>query len=229
MEGTLNAPVSRFAYHPEGRRIKYVSRYVPKRTQVNSLSGVVQEEVPVVKDFPDVFPEELPGMPPDRDIDFLNEIFPSTGPISKRPYMMPAKDLEEIKKQIKELLDKGYICPSSSPWGSPVLLVEKKDGSLRMVVDYRGLNEVTIKNKYPLPMINDMFDRLQVAKVFSKIDLQSGYHQLKIREQDIPKTAFTTRYGLYEYTVMSFALPNAPAYFMNLMNKVFMECLDKFS
>ena len=141
---------------------------------------------------------------------------------------MPAKDLVETKKQIKELLDKGYIPPSSSPWGSPVLLVEKKDGSLRMVVDYRGLNEVTIKNKYSLSMINDLFDRLQGAKVFSKIDLRSGYHQLKIREQDIPKTAFTTRYGLYEYTVMSFGLTNAPAYFMNMMNKVFMEFLDKF-
>ena len=125
-------------------------------------------------------------------------------------------------------MDKGYIRPSSSPWGSPVLLVEKKDGSLRMVVDYRGLNEVTIKNKYPLPMINVLFDRLQGAKVFSKIDLRSGYHQLKIREQDIPNTAFTTRYGLYEYTVMSFGLTKAPAYFMNLMNKVFMEFLDKF-
>ena len=109
-----------------------------------------------------------------------------------------------------------------------MLLAEKMDGSLRMVVDYRGLNEVTIKNKYPLPMINDLFDQLQGAKVFSKIDLRSGYHQLKIREQDIPKTAFTTRYGLYEYTVMSFGLTNAPAYFMNMMNKVFMEFLDKF-
>ena len=109
-----------------------------------------------------------------------------------------------------------------------MLLVEKKDGSLRMVVDYRGLNEVTIKNKYPLPMINDLFDQLQGAKVFSKIDLRSGYHQLKIREQNIPKTAFTTRYGLYEYTVMSFGLTNAPAYFMNMMNKVLMEFLDKF-
>ena len=171
-----------FLTTPEGRRIKYVSRHVPKRPQVNSLSGVVQEEVPVVKDFPDVFPKELPGMPPDRDIEFLIELLLGTGPISKTPYRMPTKDLEEIKKQIKELLDKGYIRPSSSPWGSPVLLVEKKDGSLRMVVDYRGLNEVTIKNKYPLSMINDLFDQLQGAKVFSKIDLRSGYHQLKIRE-----------------------------------------------
>ena len=141
---------------------------------------------------------------------------------------MPANDLEEIKKQIKELLEKGYIRPSSSPWGAPVLLVEKKDGSLRMVVDYHALNEVTIKNKYPLPMINDLFDQLQGAKVFSKIDLRSGYHQLKIREQDIPKTAFTTRDGLYEYTVMSFRLTNALAYFISMMNNVFMEFLDKF-
>ena len=182
----------------------------------------------MVKDYPDVFPEELLGMPPDRDIEFLIELLPGTGPISKRPYRMPAKDLEEIKKQIKELLDKCYIRPSSSPWGSPVLLVEKKDGSLRMVVDYRGWNEVTIKNKYPLPMINDLCDQLQGAKVFSKIDLRSGYHQLKIGEQDIPKTTFTTRYGLYKYTVMAFGLTNTPAYFMNMMNKVFMEFLDKF-
>ena len=144
---------------------------------MNSLSGVVQEEVPVVKDYPDVFPEELPGMPPDRDnIEFLIELLPGTGPISKRPYRMPANVLEEIKKQIKELLEKGYIRRSPSPWGALVLLVEKKDKSLRMVVDYRALNEVTIKNKYPLPMINDLFDQLQGAKVFSKIDLRSGYH-----------------------------------------------------
>ena len=108
------------------------------------------------------------------------------------------------------------------------MFVEKKDGTLRMCVDYRSLNEVTIKNKYPLPMINDLFDQLEGATVFSKIDLRSGYHQLKIHEQDIPKTAFTTRYGLYEYTVMSFGLTNAPAYFMNMMNKVFIEFLDKF-
>src|SRR3954471_16779700 len=167
-------------------------------------------------------------MPPDRDIEFLIELLPSTGPISKRPYRMPANDLEEIEKQIKELLEKGYIRPSSSPWGAPVLLVEKKDGTLRMVVDYRALNEVTIKNKYPLSMINDLFDQLQGAKVFSKIDLRSGYHQLKIREKDIPNTTFTMRYGLYEYIVMSFGPTNAPAYFMSMMNKVFMEYLDKF-
>ena len=126
-----------------------------------------------MKDYWDVFPKELPRMPLDRDIEFLIKLLPGTGTISKRPYRMPAKDLEEIKKHIKELLDKGYIRPSSSPWGSPVLLVEKKDGSFKMVVDYRALNEVTIKNKYPLPMINDLFDQLQGAKIFSKIDLRS--------------------------------------------------------
>jgi hypothetical protein len=126
------------------------------------------------------------------------------------------------------MLSKGLICPSASPWGSPVLFVDKRDGTIRLCVDYRKLNEVTIKNKYPLPKIEDLFDQLNGAKVFSKIDLHTGYHQLKVRESDIPKTAFTTRYGLFEYTVMSFGLTNAPAYFMNLMNKVFMKFLDKF-
>ena len=128
-----------------------------------------------MKDYPDVFLEELLGMPLERDIEFLVELLPGTGPISKRPNRMPANDLEEIKKQIKELLEKGYIRRSSSPWGAPVLLVEKKDGSLKMVVDYWALNEVTIKNKYPLPMIHDFFDQLQGAKVFLKIDPRSGY------------------------------------------------------
>ncbi|MCL1462451.1 reverse transcriptase family protein, partial [Klebsiella pneumoniae] len=129
---------------------------------------------------------------------------------------------------LEELKEKGYIRPSTSPWGAPVIFVEKKDKTKRMCVDYRALNEVTIKNKYPLPRIDDLFDQLKGATVFSKIDLRSGYHQLRIREEDIPKTAFTTRYGLYEFTVMSFGLTNAPAFFMNLMNKVFMEYLDKF-
>jgi hypothetical protein len=126
------------------------------------------------------------------------------------------------------MLSKGLIRPSASPWGSPVLFVDKRDGTIRLCVDYRKLNEVTIKTKYPLPKIEDLFDQLNGAKVFSKIDLRTGYHHLKVRESDIPKTAFTTRYGLFEYIVMSFGLTNAPAYFMNLMNKVFMKFLDKF-
>jgi hypothetical protein len=131
---------------------------------------------------------------------------------------MPPKELAELKNQLQELLDKGYIRPSSSPWGSPVLFVKKNDGSLQMCVDYRPLNAVTIKNKYPLPRIDVLFDQLASANVFSKIDLQSGYHQIKIRASDIPKTAFSTRYGLYEFLVMSFGLTNAPTYFMYLMN-----------
>ena len=133
-----------------------------------------------------------------------------------------------MKKQIQELEEKGYIRPSTSPWGAPVLFVKKKDGSMHMCVDYRALNAATIKNKYPLPRINDLFEQLKGARVFSKIDLRSGYHQLKIRPQDVPKTAFVTRYGLDEFLVMSFGLTNAPSYFMYLMNNVFMDCLDKF-
>jgi hypothetical protein len=135
---------------------------------------------------------------------------------------MPVNELVELRKQIAKLQSKGSIRPSSSPWGAPVLSVEKKDGTQRMCVDYRLLNEDTIKNKYPLPRIEDLFDQMKGASVFSKIDLRSGYHQLKIRESDIPKTAFCTRYGLFEYTVMSFGLTNAPTHFMYLMNKVFM-------
>ena len=141
---------------------------------------------------------------------------------------MPPNELAELKVQLQDLLDKGLIQPSSSPWGCPALFVKKKDKSLRMCVDYRPLNAVTIKNKYPLPRIDILFDQLAKAKVFSKIDLRSGYHQIKIRPEDIPKTAFSTRYGLYEYLVMSFGLTNAPAYFMYLMNSVFMPELDKF-
>src|SRR6187399_2672079 len=147
---------------------------------------------------------------------------------SIKPYRMGTEELAELKKQLEEQMRKGFIRPSASPWGSPILFVAKRDDTIRLCIDYRSLNEVTIKNKYPLPKIEDLFDQLSGAKVFSKIDLRSGYYQLKIRPQDIPKTSFVTRYGLYECTVMSFGLTNAPAYFMYLMNKVFMEYLDKF-
>jgi hypothetical protein len=195
---------------------------------VNQLDEEASNQNRVVDEFSDVFPDELSSMPPDRDIEFIIELLPRTAPIAKRPYRMGVDELEELKKHIKELLNKGFILPSSSPWGAPVIFVDKKDGTQRMCVDYRSLNEVTIKNKYPLPRIDDLFDQLRGACVFSNIDLRSGYYQLKIRNSDIPKTAFTTRYSLYEYTVMSFGLTNTPAYFMYLMNKVFMEYLDKF-
>jgi hypothetical protein len=167
-------------------------------------------------------------MPPERAIEFKIELQPGTTPISKAPYKMSPMELKELKIQLQGLLDKGYICPSISPWGSSTLFVEKKDKEMRLCVDYRPLNAVTIKNKYPLPRIDILFDQLAGAQVFSKIDLHSGYHQIKIRAEDIPKTAFTTRYGLFEYLVTSFGLTNAPAPFMYLMNSVFMPKLDKF-
>jgi hypothetical protein len=128
-------------------------------------------DVGTVSEFPDVFPEELPGMPPDREIEFVIELVPGTALIFKRPYRMAANQLAELKEQLQELLDKGYIRPSASPWGAPIIFVPKKDGTQRMCVDYRSLNEVTIKNKYPLPRIDDLFDQLKGACVFSKIDL----------------------------------------------------------
>ncbi|KAL5549690.1 hypothetical protein UlMin_004921 [Ulmus minor] len=186
------------------------------------------EDVLVVKDYLEVFPEDLLGLPPDREIEFEIELLPGSQPISKAPYRMAPAELQELKKQLQELLDKGFIRPSYSPWGAPVLFVKKKDGTMRMCIDYRELNKVTIKNKYPLPRIDDLFDQLQGAAIFSKIDLRSGYHQLSVREKDIPKTAFRTRYGHYEFLVMPFGLTNAPAAFMDLMNRVFRNYLDKF-
>ena len=179
----------------------------------------------VVFEFPDVFPDDLPGMLPERDIEFSFDLLPGTAPIAKRPYRMAPIEHEEAKKTIDELLAKGYIRRSFSPWSFPLLLVDKNDGSKRMCVDYRELNAVTIKNKHPLPCIEDLFDLLRGDLVFSKIDLRSGYFQLRIRPEDISKTAFTYKYGLYEYTVMSFGLTNALAFFMHLMNMVFMDYL----
>ena len=141
--------------------------------------------------------------------------------------MAPAK-LRELKAQLQELLDKGFIRPSVSPWGAPMLFVKKKDGGMRLCIDYRELNRVTVRNKYPLPRIEDLFDQLQKAQVFSKIDLRSGYHQLKIKIADVPKTTFRIRYGHYEFLVIPFGLTNVPAAFMDLMNRVFRPFLDKF-
>jgi hypothetical protein len=135
-------------------------------------------------------------MPPDHEIEFVIELVPGTTPIFKRPYRIAANQLAELKEQLQELQDKGYICPNASPWGAPIIFVPQKDGTQRMCVGYHSLNEVTIKNKYLLPRINDLFDQLKGACVFLKIDLRSGYHQLKIRASDIPKTTFITRYGL---------------------------------
>ncbi|KAM1370587.1 hypothetical protein ACFX2F_041029 [Malus domestica] len=195
---------------------------------LNDVVPTSIEEVGVVRHYPDVFPDDLPGLPPDREVEFSIDLLPGTDPISLTPYRMAPAELRELKIQLQELLDKGFIQPSSSPWGAPVLFVRKKDGTLRLCIDYRQLNRVTIKNRYPLPRIDDLFDQLKGACVFSKIDLRSGYYQLKIKEEDVPKTAFRTRYGHYEFRVMPFGLTNAPAAFIRLMNEVFQQYLDKF-
>ncbi|KAH0660902.1 hypothetical protein KY289_029650 [Solanum tuberosum] len=193
-----------------------------------SREGSSVDSVPVVREFADVFPTDLPGLPPDRDIDFAIDLEPDTRPISIPPYRMAPAELRELSAQLEDLLGKGFIRPSVSPWGAPVLFVKKKDGTMRMCIDYRQLNKVTVKNRYPMPRIDDLFDQLQGAAMFSKIDLRSGYHQLRIRAADIPKTSFRTRYGHYEFLVMSFGLTNAPAAFMDLMTCVFRPYLDLF-
>jgi hypothetical protein len=159
------------------------------------IFSLAAKGISMVEEFMDVFPEELPGMPPEREVEFYINLLPGTTPIAKRPYHMAPTELAELKLQIAELQQKRFIRPSSSPWGALVLFVTKKDGSMRMCINYRSLNEVTIKNKYLLPRINDLFDRLQGAKYFSKVDLRSGYHQLRIKDADIQKTTFVTRYG----------------------------------
>ncbi|WVZ81646.1 hypothetical protein U9M48_029000 [Paspalum notatum var. saurae] len=186
---------------------KILKVHIPEQKHIEATVNATElqeiKKIPVVYEFPNVFPEELPGLPPDRDVEFKIDLVLGTAPVSRRPYRMAPDELKELKTQLQEQLDKGFICPSSSPWGCPALFVEKKDQcGKRVCVDYRPLNAVTLAG----------------AKVFSKIDLRSGYYQIKIGEKDIPKTAFSTRYGLYEYPVMSFVLTNAPAFFM----------LDKF-
>ena len=176
----------------------------------------------------EIFLEDLPGLPPDRKIEFVIELVLRTTPISKAPYRMALTKLKELKTQLQELLDKKFIRPSYSPWGAPILFVKKKDETMLMCIDYRELNKVIIKNKYPLLRIDDLFDQLQGSVMFSKIDLRSGYHQLKIREEDVPKTAFQTQYSHYEFLVIPFGLTNAPAEFMDIMNRVFKDYLDKF-
>jgi hypothetical protein len=219
---------------PDGKELEFVAepvvtaKGIANHMKVNQLDASQGLEVPVVNEFPDVFPKELSGMPPDRDIEFVIELKSGTALIYKAPFRMTNPELAELKEHIKELLGKGFIHPSPSPWGAPVIFVPKKDGTQRLCVDYHALNEITVKNKYSLPRIDDLFDQLHGVCVFSKIDIRSGYHQLKVRECNIPKIAFVLRYDLYEFTVMSFGLTDAPAYFMYMMIKVFMEYMDKF-
>jgi hypothetical protein len=171
---------------PDGKELEFVAesvvtaKGVANHAKVNQLDASQGSEVPVVSEFPDVFPKELPGMPPDRDIEFVIELMPGTALIYKSPYRMATLELAELKEHIKELLGKGFVCPRSSLWGAPMIFVPEKDGTQRLCMDYRALNEVTVKNKYPLPTIDNLFDQLYGECVFSKYDLRSGYHQLKI-------------------------------------------------
>ena len=179
-------------------------------------------------EYVDVFLDELPGLPPQRVVDFDIELHPGTSPISMTPHRMTPVELRELRVQLQELLDKGFIRPSTSPWGALVLFAKKKDKTLRLCIDYRQLNRVTIKNRYSLPRIDDLFDQLRGAQVYSKIDLRTGYHHQRVRETYIPKIAFRTRYGHFEFTVMPFGLTNAPAALMDLMHRVFQPYLNQF-
>ncbi|GJU58504.1 putative reverse transcriptase domain-containing protein [Tanacetum coccineum] len=176
-------------------------RYISRRCQV-FVAQVMEkksdekrlEDIPVVKEFPEVFPENLPGLPPIRQVEFQIDLIPGAAPVARAPYRLAPSKMQELSDQLQELADRGFIRPSTSPWRAPVLFVKKKDRSFRMCIDYRELNKLTVKNRYPLPKINDLFDQLQGSSVYSKIDLRSGYHQLRVRDEDIPKTAFRMRY-----------------------------------
>jgi hypothetical protein len=207
--------------------MRVLDEYEPKEvTKLMTSTKCIRQ---VLEEFLDVMLEDLPkDLPPRRRVDHAIEVMPGVEPLAKAPYRMSHEELKELKVQLEELLAKGYIKPSKSPYGAPVLFVHKKDGTLRMCVDYRALNKATVKNRYPLPRIDDLFDRLSGAKVFSRIDLRSGYYQIRIAEGDEEKTAYRTRYGSYEFMVMSFGLTNAPATFCTLMNDIFREWLDDF-
>ncbi|KAJ9545268.1 hypothetical protein OSB04_024975 [Centaurea solstitialis] len=205
------------------RYIAFLVQVVGKKPEAKKL-----EDIPVVRNYSEVFPDELPGLPPTRQVEFRIDLISGATPVAKAPYRLAPAEMPELSNQIQELLDKGFIQPSSSPWGAPVLFVKKKDGSLRMCIDYRELNKLTIKNRYPLPRIDDLFDQLQGASFFSKIDLRSDYYQVRVHEEDVPKMVFRTRYGHYEFMVMPFGLTNSPAVFMDLMNRICRPYLDKF-
>ncbi len=207
--------------------MRVLDEYEPKEaTKSVTFAKCIKQ---VLEEFPDVMPKKLPeDLPPRRRVDHVIEVVPGVAPLAKAPYKMSHEELKELKVQLEELLVKGYIKLNKSPYGAPVLFVHKKDGMLRMCVDYRALNKATVKNRYPLPQIDDLFDRLSGTKVFSRIDLRLGYYQIRIVEGDEEKTASCTRYGSYELLVMLFGLTNAPATFCTLMNDIFREWLDDF-
>nr|GFB99879.1 putative reverse transcriptase domain-containing protein [Tanacetum cinerariifolium] len=181
----------------------------------------IEDEILIIR-------EELPGLPPVRQAEFQIDLIPRAALVARAPYRLAPSEMKELSNQLQELANRGFIRPSTSPWGAPVLFIKKKDGSFRMCIDYRELNKFNVKNRYPLPRIDDLFYQLQGSSDYSKFNLRSGYHQLRVRDENDPKTAFRTRYGHYEFQVMPFGLTNAPAVFMNLMNRVCKPYLDKF-
>ncbi|GJX84119.1 putative reverse transcriptase domain-containing protein [Tanacetum coccineum] len=205
----------------------FLAQVTKKETEDKSEEKRLKD-VPTVRDFLEVFPKDFLGLPPTRQVEFQIDLVPGAAPMARAPYRLAPSELQELSTQLQELSNKGFIRPSSSPWGAPVLFVKKKYGSFQMCIDYRELNKLTVKNRYPLPKIDDLFDQLQGSRVYSKIDLRSGYHQLRVQEEYIPKTAFRTRYSHYKFQVMPFGLTNTPTVFMDLMNRVCKLYLDKF-
>jgi hypothetical protein len=195
---------------------------------VTSESDVSPSDITIVSEYLDVFPPDITSLLREREIEFSIDLIPEAEPVYVAPYRMSPLELKELKSQLEEHIQKHFIRPSVSPWGAPVLLVKKKDGSMRLCVVYRQLNKVTIKNKYPIPRIDDILDQLKGASVFSKIDLRSGYHQICIKSSDVSKTAFRTRYRHYEFLVMPFGVTNAPTVFMDYMHRIFQPYLDQF-
>nr|GEY52399.1 putative reverse transcriptase domain-containing protein [Tanacetum cinerariifolium] len=201
---------------------------ISAKKEEDKSKGKQLKDVPIIQGFPEVFLEDFPGLSTARPVEFQIDLIPGAALVSRAPYRLAPSKMKELSEQLQELSNKGFIRPSSSPWGAPVLFVKKKDGSFRMCIDYRELNKLTVKNRYPLPRIDDLFDQLQGSCVYLKIDLRLSYHQLRVREQDVPKTAFRTRYGHYEFQVMPFGLTNMHVVFMDLMNRVCKPYLGKF-
>nr|GEY01672.1 putative reverse transcriptase domain-containing protein [Tanacetum cinerariifolium] len=205
----------------------FLAQILVKKTKDKSKEKRLTD-VPVIQDFPEVFPEKFQGLPPSRQVKFQINLVPGATPVARAPCRLAPFEMQEFSAQLQELTDKGFIRPSSSPWGAPFLFIKKKDGSFHMCIDYRKLNKLAVKNRYLLSRIDNLSDQLQGSSVYSKIDLGSDYHQLRVREEDIPKTAFKTRYGHYEFQVVPFGLTNASTVFMDLMNQVCKPYLDKF-
>ncbi|RVW50369.1 RNA-directed DNA polymerase-like [Vitis vinifera] len=230
-EGTPKTPMLSAMQVKKGLKREEVTYLATLKEEKDDGSGepMPKEIKGVLDEFKDVMPPELPKrLPPRREEDHKIELEPGAKPPAMGPYRMAPPELEELRRQLKELLDAGFIQPSKAPYGAPVLFQKKHDGSLRMCIDYRALNKVTVKNKYPISLIADLFDQLGRARYFTKLDLRSGYYQVRIAEGDEPKTTCVTRYGSYEFLVMPFGLTNAPATFYTLMNKIFHPYLDKF-